>query len=69
MKTAAVMTLAITLALSMMERAIVRAYLHVAGFAGPHGITGARALDTDTVAGAIYMGIPANGDICIHEIR
>ena len=58
MKTVAVMTLAITLALSMMERTIVRAYLHVAGLTGPHGVAGTCALDTYTVARTIDMGIP-----------
>jgi len=58
-KTAAVMTLAITLALSMMVRAIVRAYLHIAGLTGPHGVAGTRAFDTHTVAGTIDMRISA----------
>ena len=62
MKTAAVMTLAITLALPMMERTIVRAYLHVAGLTGPHGVAGTCALDTHTVARTIDMGIPAKSD-------
>lgn len=52
------MTLAITLALLMVVRAIVRAYLYVAGLTGPHGVAGTRAFDTHTVTGTVDVGIP-----------
>ena len=65
-KTAAVMTLTITLAMPIVRRAIVRTYLHVAGFTGPHGVTGTRAFDTHTVAGTIDMGVSARNDAAMY---
>lgn len=69
-KTAAVMTLAITLPLLMVVRAIVRAHLHVAGLTGPHGVAGTCAFDTHTMTGTVDMGIPArNGaHMYIHDL-
>lgn len=60
------MTLAVAFALPMLIRAIVRAYLHVAGLTGPHGVAGARAFDTHTVAGTVDMGVPARGDALVY---
>lgn len=67
-KTAAVMTLAITLALPMKVRTIIRAYLHIAGFTGPRGVAGTCAFDAHSMAGTVNVGISGNDDICTRHI-
>lgn len=67
-KAAAVMTLAITLALPMKVRTIVRAYLYIAGFTGPRGIAGTCAFDAHSMAGTVNMGISGNDDVCTPDI-
>lgn len=56
----AVMTLAIALALAVVVRAIVGAYLHVAGLAGPRGVAGACALYAHAVPGTVDVRVPGN---------
>lgn len=53
------MSLAVAFALLVIPRAIVRAYLNVAGIAGPRGVAGTHPLDAYTVSWTVCVRVPA----------